>query len=877
MQPLHTALASLARWPRFFVWRLTDWNGKKFENKYPWNGADRFDAKAACLNNQLLAFETATQLLQQLRASASAGVCYSLGWYVMPDAGYWFLDLDGDVQWPGGVAMSPAGPFVASQGVMPVLSPTAQDAMQRVPAGCFGEYSSSMQGLHFLGRGALPDHKVKGQGMPASVELYSRERGICFGLSGYAWGNADVEGLPPFIVERSKADAAIGGTGERMPEWRGPEDDDALLEIMLGRKDHAQRLMGKATIRDLWEGDISKYAGASEADGALASHLAWWTGCDKARMMRLMWRSGLVRDKWSDPHHRTYVEITVDSAIRELLSRGQRSCYVQRELQLPTIAPAVAVTASEAPPPTSEWLRDAAEYRGVPGAMALITKAGNSDELKAVGQRIAQMQSWDAADIETLSQKLRRKSKELIGDGWTIAICRGMVTGKAVGAGEVGEVGAPDWLHEWAFVGNQNKYCHIPANFSLLTKEGTNVMLWPKPEIPFKASGDKEDAVRMLNMWGVTLVNDLGYNPRAGLVYHDHGQAFLNKFHNSMPEPEHDWCRESVEIYRQHVWNVANHDVDNFNWLMRWMAHVVQRPGNLIRWAVLLIGSKGTGKTFLTIPLQEALGPRNVKIGSAASVNNGGGFMDWVAREHALGIISDFSISGPNKFQTNEAVKPVISDDLVSITLKGKADITYKNFASYVLSTNVREPVILSENDRRWFVLNTTWLDALVLNTDAAQSYFARLEKAIKTLTPGQWLGWFQSLPLMDEMPARAPVTAAARSIVSNGVSESKQALVECVEGWDVVTSNKLSDCLRGIDNAPVGKAIMRVMNEMGFDYYSAKRMAVHGKKVGVYVRSAKVNADTVAWDWVQGEAMRFNLAKDAELFSVPKVSDPKA
>jgi putative DNA primase/helicase len=52
--------------------------------------------------------------------------------------------------------------------------------------------------------------------------------------------------------------------------------------------------------RRLWEGDASDYASHSEADAALCSHLAFWTGGDPGRIDALFRRSGLVRSKWTD-------------------------------------------------------------------------------------------------------------------------------------------------------------------------------------------------------------------------------------------------------------------------------------------------------------------------------------------------------------------------------------------------------------------------------------------------------------------------------------------------------------------------------------------------------------------------------------------------
>lgn len=857
--PLFTALGNIANIPRFFVWRLTDWTGKKFDTKLPWTGTGSFDARAACLGNQLMSLADAVAHLNSCNANAQAHERFSLGWYVMPDAGYWFLDIDNAVTWDAAGA--------------PTFNATAAQAWNHLsPHGVFFEYSSSGHGMHFVGRGALPPHMTTGSKLPAGVELYSKERGICFGMSGYAMGNADAQAMPPaeWIVAPLTLSEA---TGKRLEHWRGTEDDDELIQQMLREKQGGKLLLGQATIQQLWAGDISNTAGASEADAALAAKLAWWTGNDAPRMQRLMFRSGLVREKWTSDSHRNYIPTT----IRNACALNGANCYVR---PAPRLAPLLPVLPSPAPAesaadPLANIYAAApaepnAQHRGSAAAMDLITRAGNSDELKENAKRIAAMGPWDAADMETLAQRLKRKSAEL-NSSWPLPLCRKLICGGITDA--MDELGVPDWLDDWAFIATQNKYCHIAADFDCMGRDALMVSLYNKPEIPTKANGEKEDAQKMLNMWGVQVVSDMGYRPTTqDLTYREHGRVLLNKFCNSMPTPEAGGDPAAIQIYMRHLWNVADQHQENYEYLLRFLGHIAQRPGVLIRWALLMIGAHGTGKTMMAAPLMAAIGSRNVKLGSSRGVNNGGGFMDWVASEQMLGVISDFGVSGMEKYATVDAIKPVISDDRVSITRKGKTDIVYTNYASYIFSSNQREPLPMSPTERRYFVLTTTWLDALTSDpTRKAESdaYYAELKRAVDALTPGQWLTFFQSIPVGD-LPAVAPKTGAFAAIVGNSISEAAQALRECVDGFDIVTTNKLTDALRGIDGAPSRKALSKAMNDLGFDYYAKQRLTLHGIKVGIYARSAKVALATVDWEWLKTQAIEFNRIKDTQMFANP-------
>lgn len=282
-------LAGLTRLAQWFVWCL-EWDPSKNKyNKWPCpptgytlgshgepvriSGADR---------SNWMTYEAAQRVIAKLPRSTQR--TYALGFWLTRDNGYWFLDIDNCVRSDGTVDS-----FAAS-------------CLNCFP-GAFMEYSSSRRGIHIIGRGPIPQHRnkpkkeIKDALRPVELEFYSADRGIAFGLDGVAQGNADLQfNVEPlcsaYFPPREEHEP---GDGPRA-KWRGPADDDVLIERMLGaRHSAAVAFGGKASVAQLWRGEVPH---DSEADMALASHLAFWTGCDEARMYRLMLRSALKRDKW---------------------------------------------------------------------------------------------------------------------------------------------------------------------------------------------------------------------------------------------------------------------------------------------------------------------------------------------------------------------------------------------------------------------------------------------------------------------------------------------------------------------------------------------------------------------------------------------------
>ena len=84
--------------------------------------------------------------------------------------------------------------------------------------------------------------------------------------------------------------------------------DDLLQKAFASRNGDA--------FRRLWNGDITGYPSASEAEFALCCKLAFWTGRDAAKMDAMFRQSGLMRDKWDRPQAgETYGAITINRAI----------------------------------------------------------------------------------------------------------------------------------------------------------------------------------------------------------------------------------------------------------------------------------------------------------------------------------------------------------------------------------------------------------------------------------------------------------------------------------------------------------------------------------------------------------------------------------
>jgi len=196
----------------------------------------------------------------------------------------------------------------------------ATDIIDRLDS--FTEVSPSGTGYHVLVEGTLPE----GRNRKDDIELYETAR--FFTVTG-----DHVDGTPTTVEAHEQSLRAIH------QEYASPETDDesSRTETDTGTSENAvepsptstslsdQELIERAKsaangekFDRLWRGNTAGYESHSEADMALCSLLAFWTGGDSGQLDRLFRESGLMREKWNERHFAdgsTYGEKTIERAI----------------------------------------------------------------------------------------------------------------------------------------------------------------------------------------------------------------------------------------------------------------------------------------------------------------------------------------------------------------------------------------------------------------------------------------------------------------------------------------------------------------------------------------------------------------------------------
>jgi len=272
--------------------------GKTF--KYPLDPYTlaRSDAHNA---NVWLDADTALQLAN------ARGFGYGIGFVFTENDPFFFIDIDHCLE---NGAWSPIAKYLMTEFTGSAI-----------------EVSQSGTGLHLIGYGSAPKHRRKKE-QGGLFELYTEGRFVALTGTNAAGGmlydhTATLHRLVENYLKKSEHETdGAAWTTEPRADWRGPDDDHALIERAKRSRSASSAFSDKASFADLWDADHdalgkafphpSKPFDASNADAALAQHLAFWTGCNCERIDRIMRMSALARDKWSRDD---YMEMTITGAV----------------------------------------------------------------------------------------------------------------------------------------------------------------------------------------------------------------------------------------------------------------------------------------------------------------------------------------------------------------------------------------------------------------------------------------------------------------------------------------------------------------------------------------------------------------------------------
>lgn len=330
--------------------------------------------------------------------------------------------------------------------------------------------------------------------------------------------------------------------------------------------------------------------------------------------------------------------------------------------------------------------------------------------------------------------------------------------------------------------------------------------------------------VYALNHLKIPAVYDYAYDPSQPLemFFVNRGRKFVNVYSPTYPEPDAKNARYAGELFQQHLANLIA-EAEYRRILTDFMAYMVQFPGRKIRWAVLLQGVEGCGKTFLAAAMKAVLGREHVKTLSGDVVT--GGWCEW-AFGYQLIVVEEIRISGTNRHEMMNRMKDKVTNDTIPINEKFRSGRDVDNISNYMMFSNHYDALTLTQGDRRYFVVKSS-LQTKSQVVALGEDYFSKLFNMLRDM-PGALRSYLAEWEISPEFHAdgHAPRTKYAQEMINDSASDLTAAVRRLIsEGdypliqYDIVSTKALTDVLQleeGIQRVSA-QMISHALREEGF------------------------------------------------------------
>ena len=294
-------------------------------------------------------------------------------------------------------------------------------------------------------------------------------------------------------------------------------------------------------------------------------------------------------------------------------------------------------------------------------------------------------------------------------------------------------------------------------------------------------------------------------------------------------------------------------------WILAYMARAVQSPGVKLQWAPLIQGVEGNGKTFLIRVMVHCVGERYAHMCNAQDLANK--FNSWIEGKLFIGV-EEIYIS--DRRDAIDTLKNLITNRRIEIQAKGQNQITGDNRANFMLTTNYRDAIMKTDNDRRYGVFYTAQQESSDLARDGMTgSYFPNLYKWFDQAGGAAAINHhLRTYAIPAEMdPAglahRAPVTSSTAAAIEESRPAVEQAVLEAIAtgetgfrgGW--VSSNYLAQLIERVRPRSVAPMQFdKLMQALGYVKHPAlsggrtnNEVAPDMKKARLWVKRDSISA----------------------------------
>lgn len=473
---------------------------------------------------------------------------------------------------------------------------------------------------------------------------------------------------------------------------------------------------------------------------------------------------------------------------------------------------------------------------GGKGALRTSTVEGLLDKAAEVKGH-AEYEAFKREVLKTPAQDLPVDARQMVGKalydvfGKEAGISRSAInkaitpSRKRLEGGEARRREGGGLFKDWVYVEKTCEFANTALNYSI-KREAFRAKFDRLPEL---IDAERNAADYALIDEPMPTVVDKMFWPGADRIFRYEGMEMLNDYVSPsvlIPDVLDAEGERTIELFLKHL-EMTIADKREQTILLNWMTFVIQNPGCRVNWALLLQGAQGTGKTYFATVLSGILQHLVTSLEPAAIA---GRFTGWAQGSQVV-VVEEVRISGANKYEVLDRLKPYITNDTIQIEEKGRDHRTVPNFSSYFMLTNHKDAVPVGEGDRRYCVIfgrlqTEAQLFDYLGGAEAAGEYFDQLFD-ISNRRPDALAKFFYDRVISDDFAprGRAPHTSAKEAMIQVSVSPEREMTESAIFGCqcgvindrvlDVTYLNEMAS-MEGLE-LPKARALTAILLEMGY------------------------------------------------------------
>ena len=396
-----------------------------------------------------------------------------------------------------------------------------------------------------------------------------------------------------------------------------------------------------------------------------------------------------------------------------------------------------------------------------------------------------------------------------------------------------------DW-DDYVFVQQENKVMRLTTGAMSTVPAFNSAMLGEDRRVPAANNKTKEVSAMayLLDYKRIAPVFYRMYMPGVGKFFTHQGEACVNSYMPELvPEACENWADgDAWKIVEAHFKALFD-DPTHGDMILDWMAHNVAHPGKKILWAPVIKGTQGDGKSTIRNILTLVMGYQNVRDITHSDLNSA---FNAYAEGACVGALEEIRVTGHSRFDTMNALKPLITNQIVSVIRKGQDSIQAPNTMNYIGFTNEDDALPIDGNDRRYAIFYTKYDNREALLKDRDDAYWEALHGAYRN-NVGAIRGWLLSRDLSAFNTVVAPDTGDNKArMIANSMSKAQKTEAGIIDlFYEIGDIHDARMLTKEIGRYNYKQTYHEVLNLLRKANYTRMRFKVHNQNRRLWIRQS--------------------------------------